>query len=321
VAALVVALLVGGGSATAAKLIDSGDIRNGSIRNRDVRKGSISLSRLSPGVQQLLRQVAQNRANANSQQQASSTTAGPQGAKGDKGDKGDPGTAGGNGGNGANGLDSDQPRVVQAGALRGFTLPPGGDNGATTDNGTVSFEAPPAPSTLGNRAMRFQSANGKPVAVYLPFPSGYSPAGPRPLLGELTKVSYGSMIHTQPQPALDVSFQIEVVKADVPGSSTGYTTMVYEPYQNGSPDTVDEWHRHSVDLGRVWSSRALASGDCSQDAPCPFRVFREQNPNAEILTMKFRIGQNSGDGWTGFDGYVDDLSFGIGPVTRFDFGN
>jgi hypothetical protein len=49
-------------------------------------------------------------------------------------------------------------------------------------------------------------------------------------------------------------------------------------------------------------------------------VFREQNPYAEVLTAKLRIGQNSGQGWSGFEGYLDDLSFGFGPVTRYDLG-
>ena len=318
-AAALAVLIVGGGSATAAKLISSKDIRNGTIRNADVHKSSISLNRLSPGVQRLLKQVSEN-----SQVTADSQSSGAPGAKGDKGEKGDPGASGTNGSSGssgANGLDSDQPRVVQAGALRGFTLAPKGDNGDTDENGSLAFTEPPSDPTLGKRSLRFGSATGKPVAVYLPLPSGYSPSGQKPLLGELTKASYGSLIETQPQNALDVSFQIEVVKSTATRWPSGYTTVVYEPYQNGSSEKLDEWHRHSVDTGLVWSTQALPSGDCTQAKPCPFRTFVEQNPNAEVLTVKLRIGQNSGEGWPGFVGYVDDISYGFGPVTRFDLGN
>ena len=166
--------------------------------------------------------------------------------------------------------------------MRGFTLAPKGDNGSTTDNGTLSFEAPPVAPTLGSQALKFTSTTGGPVVLYLPLPSGYHPVnGPRPLLGEVTKASYGSLIHTQPQNALDIGFQFEVYKANV-GTASGYTTVVFEPYHSGADETKDVWHRHAVDIGKVWSTRALPSGDCTQAVPCPFRVFREQNPYAEV---------------------------------------
>jgi hypothetical protein len=129
------------------------------------------------------------------------------------GAKRDPGATGPKGEKGDRGLDSDDPRLVTAGNLRGFTLAPKGDNGSTTDNGTVTFAAPPVAPTLGTKSLKFTSENGKPVVVYLPLPSGYDAVnGPRPLLGEVTKVSYGSLIHTQPQNALDVGFQFEVLR-------------------------------------------------------------------------------------------------------------
>ena len=254
------------------------------------------------------------------QRKLNTTVSGSAVASGVKGDPGATGPKGDKGDKGDRGLDSDDPRLVTAGNLRGFTLAPKGDNGSATDNGTVTFAAPPVAPTLGTKSLKFTSANGKPVVVYLPLPSGYDAVnGPRPLLGEVTKVSYGSLIHAQPQNALDVGFQFEVLKANV-GSTSGYTTVVFEPYHSGASETLDEWHRHSVDNSKVWSTRAVAGLGCTQAAPCSFREFREANPYAEVLTAKLRIGQNSGDGWPGFEGYVDDLSFGFGPVTRYDLG-
>jgi hypothetical protein len=206
-------------------------------------------------------------------------------------------------------------------ALTPCLLAPKGDNGDTTDNGTVEFSKPPVPSTLGDSALKFTSSNGKPVVAYLPLPSGYDATkGPLPLLGDVTKVSYASLIHTQPQTALDVGFQFEVVGSSATRFASGYTTVVFEPYQNGSSEKLDEWHRHAVDVSKVWSTQALPSGNCTQAVPCPFRVFREENPNAQVLTAKLRIGQNSGQGWQGFEGYVDDIDFGFGPVVRYDLG-
>jgi len=298
------------GSAAAGSLITSAKIKDGTIQGRDIRKGTIAADRLTASVRREL----------------TTTTVAAKGEKGDKGDKGDPGTTlqgspPQKGDKGDKGLDADQPREVTANALRGFTLAPKGDNGDSLANGTVDFAAPPAAPTLGSKSLHFKSTTGRPVVAYAPLPSGYDGAnGPRPLLAELTKAGYGSLIHSQPQSALDVSFQFEVVKSAATHFASGYTTVVFEPYQNGASETLDEWHRHSVDTGLVWSTQALPSGHCSQAAPCPFAQFVSENPHAEVVTAKLRIGQNSGQGWSGFEGYVDDLSFGFGPVVRYDFG-
>src|SRR5262245_17652347 len=64
------------GSATAGSLITSGKIKDGTIRGRDIRKGTITTDRLSTGIRRHL------------------LNAGTNGPKGDKGDKGDTGPAG-----------------------------------------------------------------------------------------------------------------------------------------------------------------------------------------------------------------------------------
>ena len=126
--------------------------------------------------------------------------------------------------------------------------------------------------------------------------------------------------HSMPQSALDVSLQFEVLKSKATKFASGYTTVVFEPYMNAASEKQDEWHRYSVDNSLVWSTSLPTGTECAQSNPCPFRVFREQNPFAEVITAKLRIGQNNGVGWSGFEGYVDDLSFGIGPVARYDLG-
>ena len=306
VACVVTALVVGVTGAGAASLITSSKIKDGTIRGRDIHKATISLNRLSSGAQAAIRNGGKT---------------GARGAKGDTGPagaKGDTGPAGAKGDKGDAGLDSDQPRVVDAGNLRGFTLAPKGDNEDTTDNGTVGFATPPAAPSLGTKALKFTSGNGKPVVVYAPLPEGH-----HPLIAELTHASYESLIESQPQNALDVSLQIEVTKSTSTHFASGYTTVVFEPYQNGSSETLNEWHGHSFDRGKVWSTQAASSAnpsDCTQADPCPFETFAQENPNAITQTVKFRIGQNNGAGWPGFVGYVDDVRLGFGPVVRYDLG-
>jgi hypothetical protein len=297
--ALVVAGLVPAYGA-ARHLLTGKDIKNHSLKGVDIKKGSIPFAALSKGT----------RGKINARNIGGSTTPASQGGNGQNGQNG------ANGAPGANGLDSDFARTVTAGNLRGFTLAPKGDNGDTTDNGTFGFNTPPATPPLGTKSLEFTSTNGKPLVLYAGVPTSNAA---RPLLAELTKASYASLIHTQPQSALDISMQFEVT-GSTSSATAGYTTVVFEPYQNGDSQTLDEWHRHSVDFGKVWSTRAITSGNCTQGTPCPLRQFIEENPHAQVLTAKLKIGQNSGTGWSGFDGFLDDVKLGFGPVTQYDFG-
>ena len=88
IACIVVALLAGGGTAVASKLVTSKDIKNGTIQSQDIGRGEITLSRLSPGVRERLAKAAKPGTNG------TNGTNGAAGAKGDKGDKGDTGPQG-----------------------------------------------------------------------------------------------------------------------------------------------------------------------------------------------------------------------------------
>ena len=63
--------------------------------------------------------------------------------------------------------------------------------------------------------------------------------------------------------------------------------------------------------GKVWSTQALPSGDCSQ-AGLPFSTFVAENPQAYVISApKFRLGQNSGTPAGDAGEYqVDDVSTG-----------
>jgi Collagen triple helix repeat (20 copies) len=98
IACVVTALLIGGGTATAAKLITSQDVRNGSLTGADIRNGSIAFKDLARGTR--------TRINGNGQTPLGSP--GAPGAPGAKGDKGDPGTAGAVGLDGEDGEDGTQ---------------------------------------------------------------------------------------------------------------------------------------------------------------------------------------------------------------------
>jgi hypothetical protein len=122
VVAAVVMMLVGGGSAVAGSLITSAKIEDGSIMNRDIKKGTISLNRLSRGTQALIRRHARDGADGRN----GVSIKGARGRTGAKGDKGGTGAKGATGATGAKGQAGPQgPKGDQGAAGRdGTNLPP-----------------------------------------------------------------------------------------------------------------------------------------------------------------------------------------------------
>jgi hypothetical protein len=315
---------VAGGTAEATGLIHTANIAN----------GAITFDKLSPGVQKHVWERG-----AKGPDGPAGTTGvtgsmgatgapGPRGATGVQGAKGENGLAGESGASGAAGArgvegdtgpagpagaDSDDVRPVTATSPNGFVLNANGDNGDASPNGTVSFVAA-ADAPRGHDVLDMQTTTGKSVVAYLPAAAGR-------LLSELTSFGYASKVISSPNPAYDVTAQIEVVRSGAAKYPSGYTTVVFEPYVNGNQGTVG-WHRNDVVHGKVWSTQALPSGDCSQAAPCAFSTFIAENPQATVLSApKFRIGQNSGTPLTDAGHYqVDDVIYGFGSALNFDLG-
>src|SRR3954468_11207278 len=94
VACTVTALAIGGGTASAAKLITSKDIADGAVHNRDIAKDTISLSRLSPSVRAMIAKAGtpgKDGVNAANGKDGTAGAAGLRGATGATGAKGDTG--------------------------------------------------------------------------------------------------------------------------------------------------------------------------------------------------------------------------------------
>jgi hypothetical protein len=342
VALLALFLAVTTGGALASSLINGHDIKKGSIPvsklTRGARIKTVNLPANGPGQPGSEGKEGKEGASGHNGSEGKegakgkngesggTGAQGPIGPQGLGGEPGQPGSPGGTGPQGTPGLNSGEPRVVTATNLQGWRLAPEGDNEETSANGTLSFTTPPVPSALGVNALQMEDVTGKSVVAYAPFPgSGLPNSGTdKPLLKELTTADYESLIASQPQADLDIALQIEVTGSTSTHFSIGYTTVVYEPYQNGESETLNQWHRHYVLNGKVWSTQAASSAnpsDCTQAVPCPFSQFVSENPNALVQTVKLRIGQNSGAGWPGFVGDADDVRIGFdGDFTRYDLG-
>ena len=321
VVGLIVALLVGTTGAVAGSLITSKDIANGTIKGKDLSK--------------------KVRAKINKAAVAGTAGApgqtGPQGVAGNPGQTGPAGADGDDGTDGANGLDSGTPRVVTATNLQGWTLLLRGTTPDPSDNGIAEFAGTPAVEPLGTSALRMRTDNGKNISAVIPLP--VSNTGHFPRLEELTTATYSSYVDVQPQPQLDITLKLVLAGANACGTggsgcpgnnATGFTTFVFDPSLNRdqNPDVTDTWQRWDAEDGKWFSTRGLADSDCQQSGDptngvCTIEDFLSDpaNRDAVVQSARLEIGQTSGAGWVGFDGYADDTRLGFdGGFTRYDLG-
>jgi hypothetical protein len=132
-ACLVAALAVGGTSATAASLITSDDVRDGSLNNRDVKASTITMSRLAPSTRALIRDPGpQGPPGAT----GAPGQAGAPGERGAQGEQGAPGTQGAAGASGAPGLTSVETRTATSATNN-------------TDTRSIAVLCPPGKRALG----------------------------------------------------------------------------------------------------------------------------------------------------------------------------
>jgi hypothetical protein len=159
------------------------------------------------------------------------------------------------------------------------------------------------------------NTTGLPLVVYLPQDGCNS----HMLISQVHNASYESLVAARdPSDTTnlgDAAFQIEVTGATT-GTSSGYTTVVYEPYLNGTSGST-EWEIHDVVAGKVWSTRPLTSGNCSHANPCSFSTFQSENPRAKVVDTKFKTGQNGGGAAGRVDVFVDDVQLNY---ARYDLG-
>ncbi len=151
-------------------------------------------------------------------------------------------------------------------------------------------------------------------------------------LANVTELSYWTRQVSGP-PVADPSYQLPVCLGGLtspqtptnPLGCTGFTTMVFEPYQNnglGTPSPVilpQIWQQWDVDAGQFWSSRTVnAGGTCvvAQGAGGPpFYSLATLNticPNAVVVGFGVNIGTFN----PSYDVYTDLVNFN---GTSYDF--
>lgn len=125
-------------------------------------------------------------------------------------------------------------------------------------------------------------------------------------LSDVNELSYWTQQNSASFVGGDASYQLPVclggfnspVTPANPTGCTGFTTLVFEPYQNGTvvPGTWQYW---DVDAGQFWSSRTYSAGTCSVTAGgggAPFYTLsglQSACPNAVAVGFGVNIGSNN----------------------------
>ncbi len=135
-------------------------------------------------------------------------------------------------------------------------------------------------------------------------------------LAGVTSLSYYNKQVAGPVHAA-ASYQL-IVDLDPASSTTGFTTLVYEPYQNGVV-VPGVWQQWDVDAGQFWSSRSYTDGGtCTVVAGAggaPFYTLsglQAACPTAVVLGFGVNVGTFN----PGYDVYVDGVVFND---TTYDF--
>lgn len=206
-----------------------------------------------------------------------------------------------------------------------FTITPGSMNGwgVMLDSGTtpaVHFVTGPGSPPAGTGSARFVTPainDGIYVgtADYLGTP-----------LSDISTITY-STYRSAGGSDLAVSFQINI-DYDTTDLETGWQgRLVYEPYHSGTSPSTGVWETWDAldPNARWWGSNTTFASPCVQATPCSWEDVLLNFPNAAVHPTLGGIlfkGGSSGTPWIGFDGNVDNLTFGVLDANdTFDFEN
>jgi len=118
-------------------------------------------------------------------------------------------------------------------------------------------------------------------------------------LSSVNELSYSTKQNAVGFAGGDASYQLATCLGGLVGSTcTGFTTFVFEPYENGTV-TPGVWQQWDVAAGQMWSSKSYTDGSCSVSAGfggAPFytlAALKAACPNAVVDGFGVNIGSNN----------------------------
>src|SRR3954447_11214023 len=288
-ATAIAALLLGGiGTAGAAKLISGKDVRDRSIRGRDIAKNSVYSTNLSNGLRKAI-----------FTQQAQSTSpggAGQQGAKGEKGEKGDTGAQGPQG-------------------AKGDTGPAGASGSSSSaENWGVINRNPIGSPEQELRSGPFTPPNGKGSLNFTVQGKGNGTAGD-PDFTPAEKAAFGNetdFVGDALSGIDQIGFSVfttgednargnpnipninrEVNRNGSAAGAPGFSTLVFSPPNSASNQWTDiDATATTPPPGPVGWYYTGSGNTCNQSNPCTFADAKAEYPDATIFTVAVSKGRD-----------------------------
>ncbi|HZQ35222.1 MAG TPA: hypothetical protein VFD32_04765 [Dehalococcoidia bacterium] len=119
------------------------------------------------------------------------------------------------------------------------------------------------------------------------------------LLSQVTELGYYTKQNSASFVGGDASYQLPVCLGGVTGTTcNGFTTLVFEPYENGVV-VPGAWQHWDVAAGQFWSSRSYSNGTCTVLAGGggpPFYTLaglQAACPNAVAVQFGVNVGSNN----------------------------
>jgi len=208
------------------------------------------------------------------------------------------------------GLSAQSTVIVTPSNLQGWTgVAPGAD---TRPGGTVGI-APFADANGGNGSLQLTTTSATTAKAQFMHAANVP-------LADVTELSYSTFQQAANFAGGDASYQLPVCLGgfDANGACVGFTTFVYEPYENGLV-TNGQWQSWDVDAGMFWSSRTVSVGSCQTLAGfggAPFYTLTSVNamcPDAVVVGFGVNIGSNN----PSYNVYSDFVNF-TGTTYNFE---
>ena len=185
-----------------------------------------------------------------------------------------------------------------------------------TAAGNGQFLAGPATAPLGEGSLRLNPVTST-------FGESIVSGMPTTRFSNITSLTYHTY-RVSGSNAQAIALQFSVCRSYFLGFCSGRSRLVYEPYWTGTNPSTGVWQEWDAlaPNARWWMTNIAATATCGRDNPCTVATLLTTYPNLDILNEGGIVGVllKAGSGWTGFDGYVDNLTIGLNGVeTTYDF--
>ena len=166
----------------------------------------------------------------------------------------------------------------------------------TRDGGAVSFVADPTAPGSPDRGALELTTPLLPLSAKAQYMHAAATS-----LSSVTELSYYTKQISATFPQGDPSYQLQVCLNGATATPCGFTTLVFEPYQNPAQQLVvnNVWQQWDVDAGLFWSTRVVTCSNGTilgtPGGPATYTLAQVNSicPNATAIAFGVDIGSNN----------------------------